>query len=85
MYRQIFVSPTGNLTLTIPQSWYGQQIEVIAFPIDEMLNTSITDVLMSERIAENRKKREENSRKYAVSFSSLGFKFNREDANNYDE
>ena len=85
MYRQIFVSPFGNLTLTIPQSWYGQEIEVIAFPVNETLNTSNLPVLISDRIAENRKKREENSRKYSVSFRSLGYKFNREEANNYDE
>ena len=31
----------------------------------------------------NRKKREENSKKYAVSFKSLGYVFNREEANNF--
>ena len=85
MYRQIFVSPVGNLIVTIPQSWYGQKIEVIAFPVNEMLDTSNSSALISDRIAENRKKREENSRKYSVSFNSLGYKFNREEANNYDE
>jgi len=85
MYRQILVSPFGNLTLTIPQSWYGQEIEVIVFPVKETLNAANSPVLLNERIAENRKKREENSRKYSVSFRSLGYKFNREEANNYDE
>ena len=81
MYRQIFVSPIGNLILTIPQNWYGQEIEVIAFPVNETLNVQISPALISDRVAENRKKREENSRKYSVSFSSLGYKFNREEAN----
>ena len=85
MYRQIFVSPDGNLILSIPQSWYGQEIEVIAFPVNETLNALNSSALISDRIAENRKKREENSRKYSVSFRSLGYKFNREEANNYDE
>jgi len=85
MYRQIFVSPFGNLILSIPKSWYGQEIEVIAFPVKETLNAPNSPALISYRIAENRKKREENSRKYSVSFSSLGYKFNREEANNYDE
>jgi len=85
MYRQIFLSPVGNLTLAIPQSWYGQQIEVIAFPVNETLNAANSPVLISERIAENRKKREENSQKYSVSFRTLGYRFNREEANNYDE
>jgi len=35
MYRQIFASPVGNLTIPIPESWYGQEIEVIAFPVNE--------------------------------------------------
>ena len=85
MYRQIFVSPVDNLILTIPQSWYGQEIEVIAFPVNETFNAPNSPALLSDRIAKNRKKREENSRKYSVSFSSLGYKFNREEANNYDE
>jgi len=85
MYRQIFVSPVGNLIVPIPQSWYGQQIEVIAFPVNETINTANSPALINDKIAENRKKREENSRKYSVSFSSLGYKFNREEANNYDE
>ena len=79
------MSPVGNLILTIPQSWYGQEIEVIAFPVNETLNALNSSALISDRIAENRKKREENSRKYSVSFRSLGYKFNREEANNYDE
>ena len=82
MYRQIFVSPVGNLILSIPQSWYGQEIEVIAFPVNETINIQNSPSLISNRVAENRKKREENSRKYSVSFSSLGYKFNREEANN---
>ena len=85
MFRKIFVSPVGNLIITIPQSWYGQKIEVIAFPVNDMLNVPNSPALISDRIAENRKKREENSRKYSVSFRALGYKFNREEANNYDE
>jgi hypothetical protein len=79
------VSPVGDLTLTIPKSWYGQKIEVIAFPVDEPFNASNSSALTSGKVIENRKKREENSKKYAVSFRSLGYKFNREEANNYDE
>jgi hypothetical protein len=82
MYRQIFVSPDGNLILTIPQSWYGQQIEVIAFPINETLNADNSPTLISDKISENRKKREENNRKYSMDLSN--FKFNREEANDYE-
>ena len=85
MYRQIFAPTIGNLLIPIPQSWYGQRVEVIAFPVNEVLNTSNSPVLINDRIVKNRKKREENNRKYSVSFSALGYKFNREEANNYDE
>ena len=82
MYRQIFESPVGNLILPIPQSWYGQPIEVIAFPVNETLNEENSHVLLSDRVAENRKKREENNRKYSMDLSN--FKFNRDEANDYE-
>ena len=72
----------GNLLIPIPQSWYGQKVEVIAFPVNETLDVP---ELKNKKILENRKKRERNSKKYAVSFSSIGYKFNREEANRYDE
>ena len=80
LYRQVFASPVSSLTIAIPQSWRGQMIEVIAFPVNGML-----DAPNPAKIVENRKKREENSRKYAVSFKSLGYVFNRGEANEYDE
>jgi hypothetical protein len=76
------VSPVGDLILNIPQSWYGQQIEVIAFPVNETLTAANSPALTSDRIAKNRKKREENNRKYSMDLSN--FKFNREEANNYE-
>ena len=85
MYRQVFTSPTDNLVIPIPQSWYGKKIEVIAFPVNEVLDVRASLALPSSRVIKNRKKREENSKKYSVSFGSLGYQFNREEANNYDE
>jgi hypothetical protein len=82
MYRQIFQSTVGNLTITIPQNWYGQQIEVIAFPVNETLNATDSPALISDRIAENRKKREEMNRQYSMDLSN--FKFNRDEANDYE-
>jgi len=82
MYRQIFTSPVGNLVLPIPQSWYGQPIEVIAFPVNETLNEADSHALLSDRVAENRRKREENNRKYSMDLSN--FKFNRDEANDYE-
>jgi len=82
MYRQIFQSTVGNLTIAIPQNWYGQQIEVIAFPINETLNAANSPALISDRIAENRKKREAMNRRYSMDLSN--FKFNRDEANDYE-
>jgi len=82
MYRQIFTSPVGNLVLPIPQSWYGQPIEVIAFPVNETLNEENSHALLSDKVAENRRKREENNRKYSMDLSN--FKFNRDEANDYE-
>jgi hypothetical protein len=82
MYRQIFVSPVGDLTLTIPKSWYGQKIEVIVFPVDEPLNASNSPAITSGKVAENRKKREEMNRRYSMDLSN--FKFNRDEANDYE-
>ncbi|MCL2328100.1 MAG: hypothetical protein FWC39_06250 [Bacteroidetes bacterium] len=85
MLRTVYTPNSNTITFPIPQSWYGQKVEVIAFPVNEVLNTSNSPVLINDRIVKNRKKREENNRKYSVSFSALGYKFNREEANNYDE
>jgi len=82
MYRQIFASPVGNLTLPIPQSWYGQEIEVIAFPVNEMLYAANPPALLSDEIAEKRKKCEEMNRRYSMDLSN--FKFNRDEANDYE-
>jgi hypothetical protein len=80
MYRQVFTSASGDISISIPPSWYGQEIEVIAFPLIDTWQVSENDL-----IAERRRKREENSRKYSVSFKEIGFKFDRDEANNYDE
>ena len=32
MYRQVFIPNEQNLLIPIPQSWYGREVEVIAFP-----------------------------------------------------
>ena len=85
IYRRIFTFPAGNLTIAIPQNWRGQTIEVIAFPVNEPFDTPTPAAMTNGNIMENRRKREENSRKYAVSFKALGYAFNRAEANNYDE
>ncbi|GHT07994.1 hypothetical protein FACS189426_02560 [Bacteroidia bacterium] len=80
MYRQVFTPTFGDISISIPPSWYGQEIEVIAFPLTEVRQEPEPDL-----VAERRRKREENSRKYSVNFKEVGFKFDRDEANNYDE
>jgi predicted nucleic acid-binding protein len=55
MFRQIFASPIGNLTIAIPQSWHGQKIEVIAFPVNDTFDAPHSSIVTSDQIAENRK------------------------------
>jgi hypothetical protein len=74
MYRHIFTPTTGDILVTIPQSWYGKNVEIIAFPVPDM--PTIEDV------AEKRMKTKAVNSKY--SFSTKNFKFNRDEANDYD-
>lgn len=80
MYRQIFTATETNnqIPINIPQEWYGMDVEVIAFPIARSFLANNDDV----KIEENNKKREEMLKKY--SFNMSDFKFNRDEANDYD-
>ena len=75
MYRQILTPSSRNNTISLPSSWYGREVEVIAFPI-------MSPISSKNPVKERRKKREEMLRKYSMDLS--GFKFNREEANNYE-
>ncbi|MDR3094703.1 MAG: hypothetical protein LBU62_08715 [Bacteroidales bacterium] len=79
MYRQVFTPTIGDISFSIPPSWYGQQIEVIAFPLTDTRQEPDKDL-----VAERRRKLIENNKKYSVSFKEIGFKFDRDEANNYD-
>ena len=75
MYRQIIKPNSNNNTISLPRSWYGMEVEVIAFPIMPVISAE-------NSVEQRRKKREEMLRKYSMDLS--GFKFNREEANNYE-
>ena len=36
----MFTPTVGNLLIDIPESWYGQTVEVIAFPVSDMSQTT---------------------------------------------
>ena len=73
MYRQIFMPTVGDISIPIPQSWYGQQIEVIAFPVTEVQAEPEKDL-----VAERRRKLIENGKKYSFDSKESGFKFDRD-------
>jgi hypothetical protein len=80
MYRQVLTPTFGDISFPIPPSWYGQEIEVIAFPITEPRQETTVDL-----VAKRRQKLIENGKKYSFNSKEIGFKFNRDEANNYDE
>lgn len=79
MYRKIFISPEGDIQISIPRNWYGRNVEVIAFPVAE----EQIEKTPPRKVSEARMKREEMNRRYSMDLSN--FKFNRDEANNYDE
>ena len=81
MYRKIFTpsEQNSNIPVTVPREWYGQPVEVIIFPL-----VDANDKLPTQNsIMQNRRaKREKLLDKYLTDLSA--FKFNRDEANNYD-
>ena len=41
MYRTIFTPNEQNHLIPIPQSWYGREVEVIAFPTGKTMMSSV--------------------------------------------
>ena len=78
MYRTIFTpTETDNMIpLDIPREWYGRNIEVMVFPID-MFQTTLRGTAM-------KKERKYKSIPIQYSFSTKNFKFNRDEANDYE-
>jgi hypothetical protein len=77
MVRQIFIPTKENNVITIPREWYGQTVEVIAFPLSDNIQPC-----KEESMFERRKKLDVLLDKYSMDLSN--FKFDRDEANNYD-
>ena len=75
MFREIIKPRKNSFTMQLPEEMVGKTIEVIAFEIDEQ--KVVVD--KSKRLLEI-----ENLTKSSLVDLSA-FKFNRDDANNYDE
>jgi hypothetical protein len=78
MYRTIFTPTETNnkIPVNIPREWYGRNIELILFPLD-MPQTSL-----QQTTATIERKFKEIPSKYL--FDTKNFKFNRDEANNYE-
>jgi hypothetical protein len=79
MYRTIFTPSyqNSNIPIVIPSEWYGQKIEVIAFPV-----YGNEQAMQALSVQERRREREELLNRYPLDLSN--FKFNRDEANDYD-
>ena len=70
MLRQVFIPSTENSTISIPAEYYGIEVEVLVFPS------------YNKNLAQNSDKESDIFSKYLYSFAN--YKFNRDDANNYE-
>ena len=70
MLRQILIPSKENSTISIPAEFYGTEVEVLMFPFRDMkINQNSNDI-------------NDIFDRYLYSFGN--FKFNRDDANNYE-
>ena len=78
MYRTVFTpTETDNMIpFNIPREWYGRNIEVIVFPLD------ITHTPLQKTEKKNERKFKAIPSKYL--FDTRNFKFNRDEANDYE-
>jgi hypothetical protein len=78
MIRTILKSNKNSVTLQLPDDLVGKMIEVIAFSIEDA-NTIIKDSVPKEISATAFKNKIKE-----YTFNSGGYKFNRDDANDYE-
>ncbi|MHA4742385.1 hypothetical protein [Dyadobacter sp. MSC1_007] len=79
LVREIIVPTSNSYTLTLPDEMVGKQVEVIAFEVENSPLSAPTGKSKIDQITDIR----------AIFKDSLvdlsGFKFDRDEANNYDE
>ena len=83
MFRKIFTPNKQNnsIPFVIPSEWYGQMVEVIVFPVRDTIGRGKPDFKRNDK----RQSREELNQildEYPLDLSN--FKFNRDEANNYE-
>ncbi|WPV00539.1 hypothetical protein SNE26_02010 [Mucilaginibacter sp. cycad4] len=78
MIRTILKSNKKSLTLELPDDLVGKMIEIIAFSVDE------TESIEKETKSKDLRVDLLKDRLKNFSFNSGGYKFDRDDANNYE-
>ncbi|MCL4641380.1 MULTISPECIES: hypothetical protein [Olivibacter] len=77
MIRTIIKPTKRSLTIQLPESLVGKVVEVLAFEVEEPIRTK-------KRIT-NKSSVEQLKKEFAeFSFNSGGYKFDRDEANNYE-
>ena len=78
MYRTVFTpDETDNMIpVRVPREWYGRDVEIIVFPLD------MPQTLLQETTTKNERRFKPIPSQY--SFSTKNFKFNRDEANDYE-
>ena len=96
MYRQVLVPDAQNNSITIPRKWYGTKVKVWIFPVEqqpqipairkveEKPEIDYRDIkqVLANTDPERLKRINEIFDKYLVPMND--FKFDRDEANNYD-
>jgi hypothetical protein len=70
MLRQVMIPSKENSTISIPAEFYGKEVEVLVFPF------------YNKNVNQNSDSINDVFNKYLYSFGN--FKFNRDEANNYE-
>lgn len=78
MIRTILKSNKKNLTLELPDDLVGKMIEVIAFSVDETKSIEKETEPIEKRVAHLKDRLKE------FAFNSDGYRFNRDEANDYE-
>lgn len=78
MIRTILKTNKNSLTLELPDDLVGKVIEVIAFSVEDVTKVVEDSIPKEKRVALLKDKLKN------FSFNSGGFKFNRDEANDYE-
>lgn len=81
MLRQIITPSEPSFTLQLPLDMMGKTIEIIAFELEDSQNKGLSDNDTNKML--RLKRIEDLTKDKLVDLSN--FKFNRDEANNYDE